>query len=202
MTANFEKLENNEAILLMYVFDELSAEDRADVDRLLLTDRGMCAQLEELRASEQAVREALQAADREEPTPVPLAMAQRQADRLISQWSLRRLNESAEPPPTKRHHYLWLYPLGAAAAILIGGLVFWGFHDGGGVAYDPSNVAQNAAPDSQEFFPRPVLSDVQVAFLRSFDTGDELQDVEQQLQVIADRREDYSPVLSFDGLAR
>ena len=59
-----EKLENNEFILLMYLADELPAEDKAEVDQLLATDRGLRAQWVELRAAQSGFSERLGAAGR------------------------------------------------------------------------------------------------------------------------------------------
>ena len=64
MSSLLQQLENNEAVLLMYLADELPAEDRAEVEQMLATDAGMRAALESLRDVTRRVDEGLAAADR------------------------------------------------------------------------------------------------------------------------------------------
>ena len=59
MASLLQQLENNEAILLMYLADELGADDRREVEQMLRGDAGLAAELDELRAAQNAVMAAI-----------------------------------------------------------------------------------------------------------------------------------------------
>jgi anti-sigma factor RsiW len=137
-----QQLENNEAVLLMYLAGELPAEDRAEVEQLLANDGGLRAELARLRDAERAFALALEEADaRSAPAAteaprraaavrsVSRAIAEYHAERRAaaardaasaasngSEWSLRRLRLPG-----------WMYPFAAAAVLLIGWVGYWGF---------------------------------------------------------------------------
>jgi hypothetical protein len=127
MTSLLHQLENNEAILLMYVADELSAEDRAEVEQMLGSDAGMRAELERLRAVREAAMAALASADEATRLPVSENVAVRRVMRMMRQW---QIDHAQAPPPEATVSELrfpwWSYPLTTAAAVLIAFLVWWG----------------------------------------------------------------------------
>jgi anti-sigma factor RsiW len=63
MSSLLEQLENNEAILLMYLAGELSPADHAEVEQMLQRDDGLRAQLAELTAANQSVTQMLSRQD-------------------------------------------------------------------------------------------------------------------------------------------
>ena len=60
---------NNESLLLMYIADELPAEDRADVDQMLAGSPTMQAELEAIQAAYLGVTDSLRSADTRERMP-------------------------------------------------------------------------------------------------------------------------------------
>src|SRR5687768_18582554 len=86
MTSLLHNLENNEAILLMYLADELSAEDRAEVEHMLGSDGGMRAELERLRALHDGTTAAIGAADAGARLLVSEGVGVRRATRRMGQW--------------------------------------------------------------------------------------------------------------------
>ena len=127
MTSLLHQLENNEAILLMYVADELSAEDRAEVEQMLSSDAGMRAELERLVAVREAAIAAIASADEATRLPVGENVAVRRVMRMMRQW---QIDHAQAPPPEESVSELrfpwWSYPLTTAAAVLIAFLVWWG----------------------------------------------------------------------------
>ena len=127
MTSLLHNLENNEAILLMYLADELSAEDRAEVEHMLGSDGGMRAELERLRALQEGTVAAIGAADAGARLPVSEGVAVRRVMRMMRQW---QIDHAHAPPPQEPIRELrfpwWSYPLTTAAAVLIAFLVWWG----------------------------------------------------------------------------
>ena len=51
MSSLFHEIENNEALLLLYLANELSAEDRIEVEQMLSSDGGLRMELEEIRSA-------------------------------------------------------------------------------------------------------------------------------------------------------
>src|SRR5688572_21294553 len=82
---------DTEAILLMYVADELSAGDRRDVDRMLAADGKLRGQLETLRSAYEGVSGAFQAADASQRLTLPAATAGRRVGAAVRAWHARRL---------------------------------------------------------------------------------------------------------------
>jgi len=123
-----QQLENNDAVLLMYLAGELPAEDRAEVERMLAVDAGLRQNLERLRQTYAWVAGALGRQDRAVAPAVPQAVAVRRVGRAMRQWHARRL--AAAPPReqagTSLRYPWWAYPLAAAASVVIAFLVWWG----------------------------------------------------------------------------
>lgn len=124
MTTLLTKLENNEAILLMYLANELPAEDREEVEQLLDRDENMRQHLQTLRAAYAEVDHAIGQADRETPLPSAFAaarafgdVARRRAEQMPS------IDEKEEY--TRRRYTLFLYPVAAAALIAMGMLAWF-----------------------------------------------------------------------------
>jgi hypothetical protein len=118
---------NKESLLLLYVADELSAKDQAEVDRMLASDAGLRAELDQLEGTIQGFESAMAALD-----AVPLA-AESAAIRNIGQTMRQRLADQlvqSTPTPTtvqpRMRYPWWLYPGVAAAVVLISFVSWWG----------------------------------------------------------------------------
>jgi hypothetical protein len=126
-----QQLESDQAVLLMYLADELPAEDRAEVARRLAADAGLRAELERLRSAYESFAAAVQRDDRSGRLPVPESVAVRRVGREMRQWHARRLAAAARPAalaPMLRYPW-WAYPVAAAASIVLAFLVWWGNTD-------------------------------------------------------------------------
>jgi hypothetical protein len=173
MTSLLHQLENNEAILLMYLADELSAEDRADVEQQLATDASLRGELERLRALHDETVTGLQGLDAHSRLPVSEHVAVRRATRMMRQWQIDHLNAPPPEEPIKELRFpWWSYPLTTAAAVLIAFLVWWG-NRGERVEvarpnYNYDNVA-NGPVDYEGWQSDMIASELQ----DSFDVSDE-----------------------------
>jgi hypothetical protein len=125
-----QQLGSNEAILLMYLADELPPEDRAEVEQMLATDPGLRAALDEAREANASFVAAMPALDRSSRLPAPESVGVRRVMRTMRQWHERRLTAPpvVETQPGLRYPW-WAYPLAAAASVVIAFLVWWGNTD-------------------------------------------------------------------------
>lgn len=122
-----ERLENNEQILLMYLADELPAEDRAEVEQMLKVDASLGRELKGLRAAQERVHETLGRLDDLSPLPVSVDFAARQVGREIRRELARPKIQYAAPVQDRQvRSWRWLYPTVAAASIAIIGMVWLG----------------------------------------------------------------------------
>ena len=139
MRSLLHQLENNEAVLLMYLAGELPAEDRADVEQQLTTDGGLRAELEQLRSAENLLTLAMSEADGVAMPPVTEAARQSAAVRRVSRAMVRYQLEVAHRAPQPQVDAparglrlpAWSYPFAAAAIILVGFVGYWGFSSNG-----------------------------------------------------------------------
>jgi hypothetical protein len=127
MGSLIHELENNEALLLMYLTDELPPEDRAEVGQMLASDAGMRANLAQIRAAYEGAMGALGELDQDQTSIPAENHAVRQASRAMRQWQVDRLARMPVILPTPRVRVpVWAYPIGVAAMLLIGSLIWWG----------------------------------------------------------------------------
>lgn len=182
MSSLLHRLESDEAVLLLYMADELPAKDRAAVEQRLAAEPEFRVKLERLGATQHAVAGALAAADVKRP--VKLDGAARRATRLVQEWAVQhQVKPAPEPEPDALRYPWWSYPLTAAAAIGVAVLVYW--------INSPVNlempapggafVATEETPDEELLEPMESLTD-----LSSLEA---LSDAEQQLQTIELLRE-------------
>ena len=211
-----QRLENNEAVLLMYLADELPAEDRAEVEQLLAVDAGLRAELERLREAMDLSVDAIREVDRFTPLPVPRPVALRRMSRVVRQWQVARLtkaHDEADEPRRGLRYPWWTYPLATAAAVLLAFLVWWGnksgvpgnFHHG---PMDFDSIADNSSPYVEESFDENHLRarDLQESFY-TFDSTYDIRSsrmfgrnwVEEDA-ISADRSDDPLTVVLWDGL--
>lgn len=124
MTTLLTQLANNEAILLMYLANELPAEDRAEVEQLLDHDENMRRHLDELRAAYADVDLAIGQADRDTPLSSGFAAARAFGD-VVRQRAAQQASVDEKEEFTRRRMSLVLYPVAAAALVALGMLAWW-----------------------------------------------------------------------------
>jgi hypothetical protein len=122
-----QQLQSDEAVLLMYLADELPETERAEVEKRLSDSQELRDKLAELAAAQETVFSAMKKLDAQTAMPLAQPAAVRQAVRAMHQWQIDRF---ARPAEEKRRWGLrypwWIYPSASAAAILIAWLVWWG----------------------------------------------------------------------------
>ncbi len=151
MTSLLHQLENNEAILLMYLADELSAEDRAEVEQLLGSDGSMRAELDRLRGLRDGTVAALAGLDATTRLPVSQSVAVRRATRMMRQWQIDRAHAPPPEAPIRELRFpWWSYPLTTAAAVLIAFLVWWGNRSERPAAPDVARNYEHVPPGPQD----------------------------------------------------
>jgi len=131
MDSLLQQLENNEAILLMYLADELPAADRAEVEQMLQSDANLRGELESLRHTQTGFEQTMLAADAEHPLPTSEQVASRQVLRMVNRWISQQLAQEAALKPMvlgSHSRRWWLYPMAVAAMLLLGFILYTGFH--------------------------------------------------------------------------
>ncbi|HLL89814.1 MAG TPA: hypothetical protein VK324_10950 [Tepidisphaeraceae bacterium] len=211
--SRLEQLENNEAVLQLYLADELSAEDRAEVEQMLAVDANLRREFEVLRDGHARLTAALRDLDVAECPPLCDDAAVRQATRAMRQWSLTHVR--AAPAPAKRGlAYPWfVYPIATAASVLLAVLVWWGMSDvGGGSIRNDRYAAQSPVRHDGGWMETAVpaedaLATAQAEALRvAFETADEfrttttarLDDAERQIREVQAAANNDDPLL-FGG---
>jgi hypothetical protein len=116
-------LENNEAILLMYLAGELPEQDRLEVEQMLKRDPGLRATLAELAALQDDVHGAFARAD------AGLTLSGREAavravSRAVTENAQRRAAAADAAASNRPAHQpfrvpWWTYPIAAAAIVLV-----------------------------------------------------------------------------------
>ena len=187
MASLLQQLENNEAILLMYLADELGADDRREVEQMLARDAALRAELEKIRSAQDAVMAAIGAMDQANPLRVSTPVAVRQVSRLMKQWQVDRLSRRPmEIGKSGPNFPWWAYPTaatGVAAMVLIGLMVWWGMKTDNGPVVGTGSPA--TAP----------------VFVAAEDSSDEsssgLADAEQQASALSRRSSDVAATASI-----
>ena len=131
MASVLQQLENNEAVLLMYLAGELPGGDRAEVERMLAVDARLRDQLERLRETYGWFSEEMSRDDRSVRLAVSEGAAVRRVGRAMRQWQVRRAAGAPAPVGAAAglRYPWWAYPLAAAASVVIAFLVWWGNTD-------------------------------------------------------------------------
>ncbi len=115
-----EQLENNEAILLMYLAGELPAEDQAEVEQMLARDPALRAELEEMRALEIHVTGTLAELDGAAALAGQDASIRR-ASLAMTRFIAARPQSAPAAPARRAVRIGWVaYPSAIAAMLLIG----------------------------------------------------------------------------------
>jgi len=127
MKSLLHSLNDSESVLLMYLFDELPDDDRAEVESMLNTDTNLHARLEELRAAQDVTNQVLDQADKDAARQGrSVEKAERAAIKLVNQWKVDQIAARPVPRPATPMRKWVLYPSAAVAALLMVGLILWG----------------------------------------------------------------------------
>jgi hypothetical protein len=152
-----EKLENNEQILLMYLADELPADDRIEVEQMIRSDASLRQEMDRLQEAYQFVDRELARLNETQPTALHSEFAARNVGREIRQRLARpKVASSAPHGEQSARSWRWLYPTAAAAAVLVGALL-WLDHEAGMI---PSTTGGGPVVTDN---PNPGLPDVPAA---------------------------------------
>jgi anti-sigma factor RsiW len=149
MTNLLHQLENNEAILLMYIAGELPEEERREVAQMLASDASLRALHEELREALSAAMVTIERVDDGDPPTLSREVAARQVGRMVRQWHARRLAAPAVLPaqPASRRIPRWVQASAVAAVLAVGLIAWWGFVSDGPVNQPaPGPVATSTDP--------------------------------------------------------
>jgi len=122
MSNLLHELENNEAILLMYLAGELPEEDRVEVEQMLASDPALRAELAELAALQTELTGVMGRADGSGDLPRREAVV-RQVSRAMAAARLQPRSSKTVAAPVSRfrlHIAWWAYPIVAAALLLVG----------------------------------------------------------------------------------
>ena len=170
---------DRESILLMYLADELSVEDRAEVQQMLSSDRVLRQQHDELVAMMQLTSDAITSLDSKSPMPAPMSSSVRHVSRAMNQWHVDRMAAARpEPESLPPRRFGWAATIAAVAAcILIGFFVMWS-------RVDDSKNATNLANSGWEA-PDPHATDITLT-------------EDQKQQQIAEATETFTPVVATD----
>jgi hypothetical protein len=124
MSSILNELENDEAVLLMYLAEELSASDRAEVQQRLDSEPSLRASLTVLREAQITVNRALDSLDKSVALPTAVDVAARQIGRLMSQQQVKKVLTIAKPAAWSGRS---LAMVGSLAAILLLAILgIWG----------------------------------------------------------------------------
>ena len=125
MSNLLSELENNEVVLMLYLAGELPQEDRIEVQQMVERDSALRAQC--IAMDRLVSRAALSfGTDTALSAAAPAERARQRLSPIFRQWTTQRLSRPAPIPEVAIRRTPWfMYPLGAAAIILVAIAVFW-----------------------------------------------------------------------------
>jgi len=196
MPSLLQQLENNEAVLMMYLADELSAEDRTEVDQMLATDGGMRAELAELKAAQSWADSAFRALDRVDPLPSAITTVNR-LGRRFRQWQVDRMMAPVAEEPKRRRIKItwWMSTAASVAAAVVVMLFWWGM--------SPENVQtnDNVASTMTQSETREMNIRTRMSLQEDIIGDDSVYEAEHQAMTIAQRDADTDDdVVSQQGV--
>ena len=120
MSGFVEEFDNDQALLLMYLAGELTAQDKALVERKLADDPSLREELTQLQSAHSAFMSAMQKLDAHEALPVPESVAIDRVGRIIRQWTTERLARPRRTVARPKFNLPgWVYPVAAAVVAFI-----------------------------------------------------------------------------------
>jgi anti-sigma factor RsiW len=147
MSNLLQQLENNEAVLLMYLAGELPETDRAEVDQMLAGDSALRLELAELASMQEQISAAFVQAD----STFHLSrrdIAVREVGRAINNAkaaALQNPKSIAQPKRSRSRIPFWAYPTAVAAMLVVGIMIFTGNHQHPAVVVTPDPTVKTVA---------------------------------------------------------
>ena len=143
MSGFVEEFDNDQALLLMYLAGELTAQDKALVERKLADDPSLRDELTQLQSAHSTFMSAMQKLDAHEALPVPESVAIDRVGRIIRQWATERLARPRRTQARPRFNLPgWVYPVAAAVVAFI-------------VFISLDTIRQNGPPSQSQIAPQP-----------------------------------------------
>lgn len=124
MSSFLQNLENNEAILLMYLANELPADDRAEVEQMLKYDATLRAQLQALRDAYHQFDQTMLLGDASNVLPSGYMTAVTFGKTVQERFAAKPRSVDDHEGNGRRMHWA-IYPAAAAAMLAIGMLFWW-----------------------------------------------------------------------------
>jgi anti-sigma factor RsiW len=186
---------DREAVLLLYLAEEMPREDRAQMERILAADPSLAAELDRLRSLQSRIDGQLEALDAAAPLRMSHEISTRRVMREMRRFQLELKSRSPmHLEPSSLHSWpRWIYPLAAAAAIIVAVLGLWGV---GVIDFQPTLAEQDRSrmpryeSDEQPMYRDQVVQDrLQRILLASFgavedsDHPTELEEIEDPAAV-------------------
>lgn len=125
MSSFLQNLENNEAILLMYLANELPAEDRAEVEEMLQHDANLLAQLNELRDAYHCFDQTMLLGDASNVLPSGYTAAHAFGKMVQARYTVRPKPNEEQELPSRRQHWIIYYPAAAVLLLAVGMAIWW-----------------------------------------------------------------------------
>jgi hypothetical protein len=123
-----QHLESNEAVLLLYLANELPDQDRAEVEAMLASDPALRAALENLRKTQELAFDALESLDAITRPPMAPIAAQNRISKLMQEWLDRRRGLPAQSSASARRFPWWRTAFATAASLMIGYYIWAVYH--------------------------------------------------------------------------
>lgn len=150
------QLENNEAILLMYIAGELPDEERREVEEMLQRDSALRQMHDDLRAAWIGGMDAIGRLDASDPFASSREASARRVGRMVRSWHADRVQARSlriEPAVKPRKRVpLWAASFSTAAALFVGFLVWWGLNEP-----DPTNPVAASTSQSNPMMPMGLM---------------------------------------------
>lgn len=118
---------NDEAVLLLYLADELSPQQKQGIETRLANDPSFAAALNRLRDVDAWLSDSFDELDKSQPLPGTPGSWQRRIGRMIRQWQARQAAMANANPLPGRRIGSWAYVAAAVALVIIGYTAYWGF---------------------------------------------------------------------------
>jgi anti-sigma factor RsiW len=202
MNSLLQQLNSNETILLMYLANELPADDRAEVEAMLSRETQFAGQFAQLRRDLDAANVAVAGADAHTPLPSSFAAARAFGDHVRhTRTAQRTIDENA---PGMRVTRRWvIYPLASAAVILIGMVLWWGLSKDELNAWPAPELAVmtdvDAHDDTESTDASIIASAVAAGPIEAMDDEQLLAIFEPVIQpAVIDAQDDYSALIYFN----
>jgi anti-sigma factor RsiW len=180
MASSNDNLGRKEALLLLYLADELPLADRTQVDEMLATDASAREMFEELRASREQVAAGMARLDELQPLPAQPTLI-RNITRVMQQWQVDRAVRPTVAEPAVVSRFGWrTYSVAAAAVAAIVVAVVWWVNQAEPTAPGLASNSGASDPFGGAISIRQMARESDLALDKSFGT-DSLDDAEREM---------------------